>query len=535
MLRSLFILFILTVGITAQASFSLRKDNELTNLDKDLSVFIDRTNTFLVEDVLARDSLFSPIDPNRLQFSYVQSHVWLKINIDYQGHTDDVFYLLSRIPTTNQVQFFLFDESGNAVNRVFTGIDSVFSSREINTRHFVFRIPVKARGKYSAYLMLYNRLGSLSADIRLLNTDGLVSFYAQHTLITGIFLFLLALTFFISLILFVYQKERIYLYYGGYLLTTAIITFCAEGFAFQFLWPNSPQMAMLSKAIFTIPCILFFTFFFIELFTNKSFPPVWLKKIIGVQTIVYCLVLGSILIPQTEEITRIMVILMNLNLAITLIIFVGAVIKNIWERYNPAYFFLAGILPLCILTFGVLLRNYGLLKSNSNILHYSFQIGTTIEIFFLFGALFSRFRDNTRKKNLLQIQVLHYQGLISEILKNKGSSPGEATPSDKKTKGLSNRYSQEEINHHFMLLHELVESQKIYLDKELGLVALSEALNISPHLLSHIINEKTQKNFADYINFYRVEEAKRMLVDVGGRRHWTRVWIQYQNNVLFRI
>jgi AraC-like DNA-binding protein len=58
-----------------------------------------------------------------------------------------------------------------------------------------------------------------------------------------------------------------------------------------------------------------------------------------------------------------------------------------------------------------------------------------------------------------------------------------------------------------------MEIEKIYRDENISLQSLSGKLSITPHQLSRIINENLNKNFPDFINTYRVEEAKRILAD----------------------
>lgn len=58
----------------------------------------------------------------------------------------------------------------------------------------------------------------------------------------------------------------------------------------------------------------------------------------------------------------------------------------------------------------------------------------------------------------------------------------------------------------------LMEEEKIYRDHELSLVNLSARLSVPPRYLSQIINEKQQQNFSDFINQYRIEEAKEILL-----------------------
>jgi AraC-like DNA-binding protein len=54
--------------------------------------------------------------------------------------------------------------------------------------------------------------------------------------------------------------------------------------------------------------------------------------------------------------------------------------------------------------------------------------------------------------------------------------------------------------------------QKPYLDSELNLIKLSELINMTPHHLSYVINTGFNENFFSFINTYRVEKAKELLV-----------------------
>ncbi|MEO7988512.1 MAG: AraC family transcriptional regulator [Chryseolinea sp.] len=51
-------------------------------------------------------------------------------------------------------------------------------------------------------------------------------------------------------------------------------------------------------------------------------------------------------------------------------------------------------------------------------------------------------------------------------------------------------------------------NDKPYLDPDLSLDQLATQLQIKPRLLSQIINETLKKNFFDFVNYYRIEEAK---------------------------
>ncbi|ACL01739.1 transcriptional regulator, AraC family [Desulfatibacillum aliphaticivorans] len=61
-------------------------------------------------------------------------------------------------------------------------------------------------------------------------------------------------------------------------------------------------------------------------------------------------------------------------------------------------------------------------------------------------------------------------------------------------------------------LHKLIAEEKIYTDCELNLAGLADMLSLSPHQLSEFLNERVQTDFRSFINSFRVEEAKKLLV-----------------------
>ncbi|MBW1298874.1 helix-turn-helix domain-containing protein [Aquimarina litoralis] len=66
-------------------------------------------------------------------------------------------------------------------------------------------------------------------------------------------------------------------------------------------------------------------------------------------------------------------------------------------------------------------------------------------------------------------------------------------------------------NIYYKELEFLMKEAKIYHDPNLGLDSVAKKLKISSNYLSQLVNKLTGKNFADYINTFRVEDAKEKL------------------------
>lgn len=63
-----------------------------------------------------------------------------------------------------------------------------------------------------------------------------------------------------------------------------------------------------------------------------------------------------------------------------------------------------------------------------------------------------------------------------------------------------------------VLLH-IMENDKPFLDCELTLAKLATMMDISLHQLSYLINTGFNENFYQFINRYRIEEAKKLILD----------------------
>ena len=59
----------------------------------------------------------------------------------------------------------------------------------------------------------------------------------------------------------------------------------------------------------------------------------------------------------------------------------------------------------------------------------------------------------------------------------------------------------------------LMEQEKLYQETDLTLQQLADKLQVPTYQVSQAINDGMKKNFYDLVNGYRVEEAKRLLVD----------------------
>jgi AraC-like DNA-binding protein len=78
--------------------------------------------------------------------------------------------------------------------------------------------------------------------------------------------------------------------------------------------------------------------------------------------------------------------------------------------------------------------------------------------------------------------------------------------------GKTQRVSDEELENLKAKLSHLMGTEKLYLDETLSLPKLAEKVEISIHNLSYVLNEGFQENFFQFVNRYRIDEAKSLLL-----------------------
>ena len=81
-----------------------------------------------------------------------------------------------------------------------------------------------------------------------------------------------------------------------------------------------------------------------------------------------------------------------------------------------------------------------------------------------------------------------------------------------KQKPTTQRFGDDQLNQHKARLINLMQSERIFLDNELSLPQLAKAMEISIHDISYLLNKGFDKNFFQFINAYRVAEAKQLML-----------------------
>jgi len=109
----------------------------------------------------------------------------------------------------------------------------------------------------------------------------------------------------------------------------------------------------------------------------------------------------------------------------------------------------------------------------------------------------------------LFIYMVGYIGFRQPEIFNGYQQSGRKTEQKYSKSSLTDEQAKELL----IRLLEFMSKEKPYLESELKIQQLAEKMSVSSHHLSQIINKNLQQNFSDFINTYRINEAKRLLLD----------------------
>lgn len=420
----LFLFFALILrGSPAQP---LRWMGQNVNLSGHISLLIDEKGDKKIADVLhdsaANNWQVCPSD--YLQLGYTKSAIWLRLDINFDSIPDEKMYWWFDISSPQDAQFYQI-EKDSIQKYVHTGINFPFHQRDVLNRQVIFSFMPKKGVKTTLFVRFQNNVGSLIGYSYL---DSASSFAEIDRKTLSLWLIIFVFMLFAALVsfgLWLAFREKIYAYYGAYLICGMMLFGSVNGFGYEWFWPHSPVFANASKVVWSFGLMGFLLVFVYRLLfdvvkNNNVFK-------VGIQIITGFLI-GEILFSLNYPhfplpVLPIMLRLANFTIVSAFIFILLMLGIGIYKRYAPAYYFLWAFLPVAITAILILFRNAGLVQST--LLQSPFMPipAFCIETILLFLALLKRFQTllkNQQEKLQMelesQIRLQHERERISRDL-----------------------------------------------------------------------------------------------------------------------
>src|SRR5690606_5460904 len=214
-------------------------------LNRHISIFKDASKKLPINSVKQQNFAGYPKD-GIINLGATKDRVWLKFTV--QNDTDDEdLYLLLQQATIDEAILFLEHSNGDVLIDTL-GKYKPFEERAVYAPDYIFPINVKKASNATIYLGVSSNdqmqlplyIGSKEAISTKMSTKNLLfGLYAGAVLIMMLYNLFIGLS----------TRNGSYIYYIVYIFTVGLTQAMFQGYAYMYLWPNSPWMASRSSII----------------------------------------------------------------------------------------------------------------------------------------------------------------------------------------------------------------------------------------------------------------------------------------------
>ncbi|TGL56711.1 helix-turn-helix domain-containing protein [Leptospira ognonensis] len=337
----------------------------------------------------------------------------------------------------------------------------------------------------------------IESEIKLITTEELFEIINWQTGLVFSFLILI-LAFLFRLIYFclLYKKRWLYFLTAFHFAIFLVFIF-GSGLANYYLFPNYAIPLSLFKKVIIGILILTGCAWLSDYFQTKIRYPISHRSFQAATVLAVFLIFCSF--TDTPRVL-ISVLYTGLYLALT-ILSIRLALTNLKDQLRPTPWLILSL--LCLLIFEVLnIFSYETFDSHDSKIYLFFlSIFIPANAFFVSRTIRAHIYDIETELTLTKLEILKFKRDLNLSLPMANSSD---------RKSYLNGVNIEEV---IEKLTSLMTEDKVFLEEELRLSDLAALLGLTVHQTSEILNQILKISFADLLKKYRIEEAKRLLVE----------------------
>jgi class 3 adenylate cyclase len=403
--------FWICIWICLMNSLSAQKpivinEGERFFIGKNIDYYVDTTQNLEVQDVLNKN--FTQCETEILNLGNVDKTVWMRFSVT--SNTEKELYLEVNAPLLSVLE--VYESKGDTSKILFSG-GSVrpFKERPIITENWLLDLHI-TEGVPSTIYIKGQSFYPFQVPIALSSKNKLIENKQLHYLFWGIYMGIMLFAFIYNFFIYLSVRERSYLYYLLYILSSVAFYLGLEGFGFQFLWSNSPGFNPLIPVLvsFTNSIITLFTLRFLRINKDQKILYYWAWAIIIIFILITILNLAGIYVLALA--------LSQMFSLVACIYFIVAGIISLKRKVPTAKYFLIGWSAFLIMVIMFILALNNVVPSNFFTTHGIF-IGHMTEVVLLSFALADRINvlktENEKKQKEIIIHLEENQQLQTKV------------------------------------------------------------------------------------------------------------------------
>lgn len=387
------------------------KDQYIFTFD-DLVYLEDPEGEFTLEEIREKhrhgqfhiNELYSPHNSNTLH-SY-----WIGIRIKGNPASTKKWMLEIFDQTTDHLEAYVPQAKG-IYQKIILGDELPFHERRFMHKNFEIELANDSDAVHDIYFRIRSR-NHVNFIVVLRSYDRFIYYALNEYFVYGLFYGMIIVVAIYNLLMFFAIRERSYIVYILYVLSVGIFTMCADGVAYQYLWPDHPRWNEMAHGI-SLYSLVVFALIFAKLFLHTSARHPHLNRLLNfiILTRSVVFVVALTVYPQLFEYRWIEFV------PVTVAFYCG--LYSYIKGYKAARFFaLAYGLLFVAFCIKVLINLDLQFIAGSIVTHYSITIGFWFEMWLLSFALADKVRIIKDSKDRALRRIIG-QHEINQQLKDK--------------------------------------------------------------------------------------------------------------------
>ncbi len=364
-ITSLLLCLILSLFIErAAASVSLKAVEAQRNLEfVDLTPYLELFRTkdknldihTLVDNPLIH---FTPVTDQYINLAYSNDHIWLKFNVKNDTEKAVDLFVESGFSRLDFVSLHFKNDLGKW--QTLSGGDRYpFAQRPLDTQQLLFPITVPAKSEQTYYIDIQSS-SSLHIPLFITSAQTLIEIAEQRYWADGLFYGICLMAFLVGISATLIFKQRLFVFYFLQVITVTLAIMSLDGSGFS-LWPNALEFQEISVVFFQCLAGIFITLFARSyLHLKKAFPRADLINRIFIGYAVLVLISA----PWLPYVAASFAIIVAESIMVVWILVQA--ISRAFQRYKPAYIFIAAWTLFVSVILFVTVANLGISHNYSN-------------------------------------------------------------------------------------------------------------------------------------------------------------------------
>ncbi|TLU96004.1 hypothetical protein FEM55_02310 [Dyadobacter sediminis] len=364
-------------------------------IGKYLEIFEDKSGKMTFNQVV-KEKDFRQSTDNTPNMGLSQSIFWIRFTLANKTSNSDLYLELAH-PMIRDCE--LLELNGKKTQSIRYHEYDNFNVRKVKHQNLIFRLEIEPDHQKCYYLRVKGS-NQVILPMILRNQENFLESSQLSETINGIFTGIIIVMVLYNLFIYFSTSDKSYLFYVLYVLSVGLAQTALSGYAFKYIWPNSPQFNAVATVWFSGFAGIFAMLFvknFLQLREKWPFGIIIINVIIALYSST-----GLLNLAGFELLSYRAVDIAGVVGAVGLFI-VGFKLSK--ENYRPAKLFLTAWTLFLLGLFLLVLRNINILPYNA-LTTYTMQLGSIMEVVLLSIALADKINIFKREREESQAQAL---------------------------------------------------------------------------------------------------------------------------------